>query len=387
MPSPDLARVLADPTRPCFTFGCTPPREGTTEVEAKKVCSLLASRSAALATDGFVIYSLVDESVRTPLPRPFPFRATMDAALFASYFFPASGKRCVVYKPVIEATDSAFDSWLSQAVEQHGHTAFTLVGAPSSSVAAASPLGLLGGLQRASARPGIVLGCVAIAERHSTKGNEHENMLRKQAAGASYFITQGIFDAQAITRLLVDYGELCRKSKVAPRKVILTFAPVGKPKTLAFIKWLGMHVPQATEERIFGAPSPVAESIAVLAELLTAILEGSAGSGVPLGLNVESVSIVKEEIDAAHTLFPLLQAAMLHARGSPWAVRWFYTSDALEAAELESARALSVLRKEVKDLAAAAQGNAAVLATTGVVLSSLGLAALAYLVAASRRRA
>ena len=86
-----------------------------------------------------------------------------------------------------------------------------------------------------------------------------------------------IFDAQAITRLLVDYGELCRRSKVAPRKVILTFAPVGKPKTLAFIKWLGMHVPQATEERIFGAPSPVAESIAVLAELLTGLAPGAPG--------------------------------------------------------------------------------------------------------------
>jgi len=94
MPSPDLLRVLCDPTRPCFTFGCTPPREGTTEAEARRICAAYAARSAALATDGFVIYSLVDESVRTALPRPFPFRATMDAALFASYFFAAAEFTC-----------------------------------------------------------------------------------------------------------------------------------------------------------------------------------------------------------------------------------------------------------------------------------------------------
>ena len=137
MPSPDLLRVLCDPTRPCFTFGCTPPREGTTEAEARRICAAYAARSAALATDGFVIYSLVDESVRTALPRPFPFRATMDAALFASYFFAAAGKRCVVYKPMSEATPEAFDAWLATAVERHAHSTFTLVGAPSATAAAA----------------------------------------------------------------------------------------------------------------------------------------------------------------------------------------------------------------------------------------------------------
>lgn len=397
MSSPDLLRALADPTRPCFTFGCTPPREGTTLEEARRICAAYTSRSAVLATDGYVIYSLVDESVRTALPRPFPFRATMDASLFASLFFAASGKRCVVYKPVSEAAPEAFDAWLAHAVEQHSHTAFTLVGAPSATAAGA--LTVPSALTRARARPGIGCGCVAIAERHTTKGNEHENMLRKSEAGASFFITQGIFDAAATTRLLCDYGALCAARKVAPRKVILTFAPCGRKKTLEFIKWLGMAVPAALEERIFAAPNPVQESIAALAEVMTAILQGAAASGVPLGLNVESVSIVKEEIDAAHTLFQLLQTAMLNARGSPWAVRWFYSSDALEAASSENSRALAVLRKELRELAdataaataqaaasaTAARSASALATTTGLALSAAGLGALCYLLGRASR--
>jgi len=92
---------------------------------------------------------------------------------------------------------------------------------------------------------------------------------------------------------------------------------------------------------------------------------------VPLGLNVESVSLVKEEIDAAHTLFQNLQATLLNAKGSPWAVRWFYTSDALILAEGEAARALSILRREIRDIAQAqAQPAGALVASpAGLALS------------------
>ena len=387
--TPNLLRALTDPSRPAFTFGCTPPREGTTEAEAQKICALLCARSAVLATDGFVVYSLVDESVRTALPRPFPFRATMDAALFASYFFAASGKRAVVYKPVVEETPEAFDAWLSAAVERHAHAAFTLVGAPSASAGARGGLSLLAALARAKARPGVGLGCVAIAERHTQKGTEHENMLRKAEAGASFFITQGIFDARATIRLLVEYGELCRARGAQPRKVILTFAPVGRRKTLEFIKWLGMSVPAELEARIFGAALPCAESVAALGEVLGAILVGTAGSGVPLGLNVESVSIVREEIDAAHTLFQILQEKMLNANGSPWAVRYFFTREAIVAAESEASRALAVLQREVRELAGAggrAGAGALAAAVAGGVFSAAALAALAFVVGRASRR-
>ena len=53
-----------------------------------------------------------------------------------------------------------------------------------------------------------------------------------------------------IIKLLHDYGALCKREGVVPRKVILTFAPCGRPKTMSFIKWLGMSVPDDVEKRI-----------------------------------------------------------------------------------------------------------------------------------------
>lgn len=385
--SPDLLVALSDPARPCFLFGCTPPREGTSDAEARRVASLFAARSAVLATDGFVVYDIQDESVRTTAERPFPFRKTMDAARFASLFFSLSGKRCVVYKSVSDASPEAFDAWLSHASSAYGHSAFTLVGAPSSAAAGAAGLTLTAAFARARRHSGVGVGAVAIAERHTAKGNEHENMLRKGEAGASWFITQGIFAAAPIIKLISEYGEASRRIGVKPRKVVLTFAPVGRRKTLEFIKWLGMAVPPELEARIFGASSPVAESLVVLSEVLGAILVGTAGSGVPLGLNVESVSIVREEIDAAHTLFTTLQAQLLNARGSPWAVRWFDVSDSL--AEGEAARVLSAVRRELRELSDAAREvrgtSAALVAWAAPTTALVGTALLAFLLGRTLR--
>lgn len=329
---PPLAAALADPARPVFLFGCTPPQEGTTEARAREICARFAARSAVLATDGFVVYDLQDEGVRTSEPRPFPFRRTMDSSLFASFFKPVSGKDCVVYKCATDSSAEAFDAWLSRATTEHGHQCFNLVGAPSSR-APGTGLSLADAMRTAAARASasgaapVNFGCVCIAERHTAKGTEHDAMAAKAAAGAGWFITQGIFDAAPMAALLRAYGDRCRATGERPRKVLLTFTPVGKPKTLAFIKWLGMAVPSAVEARIMAAASPVRESVRVLEETLVSLLAAAAGAGVPLGLNVESVSNVAEEIDAAHDLFRVLQAAMLNAAGSPWAVRWHWVAE------------------------------------------------------------
>ena len=302
-----LVAALVDSSRPVFLFGSTPPREGTTEEKARESCAKFAARSAVLATDGFIVYDIQDEGSRTTAERPFPFRKTMDPSLYASFFPSVSGKECVVYKSVVEESVEKFDEWMNTAVVTHGHKAFNLVGAASS--AQQTVLSLQDAGVKTVSRGDCKFGCVCIAERHTKKGNEHANLFRKSEFGAEWFITQGIFAAGPIIKLLNDYSDLCREKGVVPKKVILTFAPCGRPKTMQFIKWLGMHVPEEVETRIFASEHPVKESIVILCELLTTILEQTKGSGVPLGINVESLSIFKEEIDAAHELFQKLQVS------------------------------------------------------------------------------
>ena len=318
-----LKDVLLESARPVFLFGSTPPKEGTSIDEGKETCKKFAMRSAVLATDGFIVYDIQDEGKRTTLDRPFPFRKTMDPALYASFFPSISGKDCIVYKHVSESETKDYDNWLDNACGNLHHTCFTLVGAASSSEQHKS-IGILGAATRTNLRQNVAFGCVCIPERHMIKKNEDVNMFSKATLGAQWFITQGIFDAEHAIKTINDYSKLCRDKNVVPKKVILTFAPCGRQKTMTFIKWLGMHVPESVEKSILESTDPVHTSITILNDILKKILEHTGGSGVPLGLNVESLSIFKEEINGAHELFQILQTTLLNGHGSPWAIRWLY---------------------------------------------------------------
>lgn len=305
-----LCEKLKDSSRPVFLFGSTPPREGTTPEKARETCLKFVARSAVLATDGFIVYDIQDEEGRTTMERPFPFRKTLDPAWYASLFPGLTGKDCIVYKCAVENSAEDFSNWLSNAVTQYQHTAFNLVGAPTSSRDFGG-LKLVDACGLAKDNPLCSFGCVSIPERHVKKGNETTNMIAKSRWGADWFITQGIYDAGPTIQLLNEYGDQCRREGVTPKKVILSFAPCGRPKTMTFIRWLGMSVPPETEARILEAEKPVDESVAIACENLINILASTGRCGVPIGINVESLSIYKEEIDAAHTLFQKLQVIVV----------------------------------------------------------------------------
>jgi len=331
----ELIESLTDTSRPTFLFGSTPPREGTSEEKARVSCAKFVARSATLATDGYIVYDIQEEKGRTESERPFPFRKTLDPSWYASLFHEHSAKHCIVYKSVVEDSMDNLNCWIDKAIQTHGHRAFNLVGAPTSKREYKGPT-IQEAMDHVKSRNDCFFGCVSIPERHTKKGNEQHNMMKKINSGAQWFITQGIFDATAVIQLLHDYGAVCKEQGKVPRKVCLTFAPCGRVKTMTFIKWLGMNVPEAVHDRIMNAENPVEESIKVSVELLQYILEQTASCGVPIGISVESLSIFKEEIDAAHIMFTKLQATMLNHRGSPWSVKWYCVPSTLRNSSLEN---------------------------------------------------
>ena len=135
-------------------------------------------------------------------------------------------------------------------------------------------------------------------------------MLAKGIEGCSYFISQTVYSAEATVRLLADYARDCRGAGVPPRRVILSFSPVGREKTLAFLKWLGVSVPEATAGAILAAANPLAKSIEICRDNLARILDQPCAKEIPLGVSVESVSINRDEIDASVDLFHALRARL-----------------------------------------------------------------------------
>jgi hypothetical protein len=298
----DLRAKLPDARQRVLLYGTTPPRLGTAPDSVAAAAEKLAARLAALPLDGVVLYDIQDETGRTERARPFPFVGTVDPRDYAKHFkLPA-----IVYKALGTMDEAQWRSWLFQS--RNDVEFLSIVGRPASGVR--YPLPLSRAIRIASEHPSFVVGGVVIAERHDEQRSEAARLLAKGIEGCGYFISQTVYHAPPTQRLLADYLRDCRGAGAAPRRVVLTFAPVGREKTLAFLRWLGVNISADTERAILGAANPLARSIEICRDNLRRILDGAYASHIPLGVNVESVSINRDEIDASVDLFHALKEVM-----------------------------------------------------------------------------
>ncbi|HLX81159.1 MAG TPA: hypothetical protein VKS43_11300 [Burkholderiales bacterium] len=307
-----LKDSLLDPASAVLLYGTTPPRAGTDEAVVRQAAEKLALRLAPLPIDGVVVYDIQDESGRIGAPRPFTFAGTVDPRSYSSLLAARTGKPAITYKCVGDLGESAWQAWLDAAARDHGVGFLSIVGRPTSGVR--YPLSLSRAIRLAAAHPaGFTVGGVAIAERHTAERSEAARLLAKGIEGCGYFISQTVYHAEASVRLLADYARDCRGAGVKPRRIVLSFSPVGREKTMAFLNWLGVRIPTDTAQAILGAASPLSKSIGVCRDNLRRILDQPYARDIPLGINVESVSINKDEIDASVDLVHALNAVLAEA--------------------------------------------------------------------------
>ncbi|WP_207063073.1 methylenetetrahydrofolate reductase [Motiliproteus sp. SC1-56] len=304
-----LHSKLNDPSRGVYFLGTTPPKARTDDQQMAEIADKLLARLTQLEYDGLIVYDIQDESSRVDTPRPFPFIGTRDPRAYAALLQEKSGRETITYKSVSQRDRASFEQWLAEAWDKYGVRNLVLVGSPSQT--ADIQLSLSDAYQ-ATAEIDLAfnLGGVTIAERHAKKGNEHQRLLEKTAKGCQYFISQAVYDAPATIDLLHEYGAQCRAENRRPNRVILTFTPCGSAKTLAFMEWLGISVSKATAAQILNAPNPLSESVRICRRNLDLILDACLPYQIPIGLNIESLTNRKEEIEASIRLFKLLKARL-----------------------------------------------------------------------------
>ena len=92
--------------------------------------------------------------------------------------------------------------------------------------------------------------------------------------------------------MLKYYDELCKENSVLPRRILLSFAPVSSKKNIDFLKWLGVEIPQETEDRLIKDNAKMSnQSLEIASEILKDILNNNEKLRitVPIGLNVEHI--------------------------------------------------------------------------------------------------
>jgi 5,10-methylenetetrahydrofolate reductase len=312
----DLRSTLLDTSRFVFLYGTTPPRADATDEQVERAVSRLAERIGGLELDGLIVYDVQDESSRTQEPRPFPYLPTLDSRVYARRLEQITAKPAITYKCVAHSPEQEWEFWLDETAQEYGIRYLSLVGRASSRAGSRPPESsptadtagdtTVNGISLARAQEMVTthpcqftLGGVVIPERHTPERSESERMIRKAAAGCEFFTSQAVYDPAATIKLCQDYARDCGRLDISPKRIILTFTPCGRPETLRFIKWLGVAVPEEVEQSLLASSTPLDESMKVCIRSLRAVLESGVGQIVPLGINVESVSIRKEEIEGS----------------------------------------------------------------------------------------
>ena len=290
-------------------YGIAPPKLATEPERLREIAAQQVTRVRRLAPDGLVVYDIQDEPGRSGKARPFPFLPTVDPEVYANDTLAELAIPKVVYRCVGAHPREVFSRWLDGLRASPERRVSVLVGAPSAlSRGPGLPLNEAHALARAV--PNLVLGGIAIAERHLEKEDEHERMLAKQDRGCRFFITQSVYDAGSTKSLLSDYSLALQASGRTPAPIVLTFSPCGSMRTLELMKWLGISFPRWLENELRHSADTLERSVALCESVLTDVQDYAREKGLPIGINVESISIRKSEIDASVELFRRLSARL-----------------------------------------------------------------------------
>ena len=277
-------------------YGITPPKVGHSEEEIKQIASKHIKRISALDIDGLVLYDIQDESDRTDEKRPFPFIKTINPCEYSRNYLQDLKTPRIVYRAVGNYSHEQFCEWLEQTKESQVHSVF--VGAASHEQKNPTTLRDAYALKR-EVNDNLCLGGILIPERHTKNHDEHLRVFSKIDNSCEYFITQCVYDLHAAKTFLTDYYRYAKEHNKPIVPIIFTLTPCGSAKTLEFMKWLGIDIPNYLEEDLKESGDILHDSVKLSRDIFEELYKYGKKRGIPVGCNVESVAIRKAEIEAS----------------------------------------------------------------------------------------
>ena len=276
------------PKRPVVVYEILPPREkdGTLNSYAEKISSLLSQTHI----DAINIPEVHDEDARGK--RPVKNLERAEAREFGKLLQDNVGIEAIVNRVTVHEKAEKQTQWIKETFYDYDIENLILVGGESSKINYSGPSvnetseSITRDLN--AGRFDFFCGGIAIPSRKV----ESERLLRKGSNGIEFFTTQVLYDSEKIKKMLKYYDDICKKNKVLPRRILLSFAPVSSNKNIDFLKWLGVEIPKKTEKHLIDVgPGITKESLKIATDVLNDILTSNEKLGitVPIGLNVEHI--------------------------------------------------------------------------------------------------
>lgn len=279
-----------------LTYGITPPKMGTTPERTAEIAGKTMARLFPLDIDALIVYDVQDESARTSAERPFPFFQAQDPFDFASRYLQDLKVPKIIYRPAGKFSKDELSDWLEDLHKHKFYPVFVGVPAPDYPVKTSLPEAYKTWSKHQATS---VIGAVTIPERHAVLNDEDQRILDKAACGVSYFISQCVFNVAYAKQVIADLERTCTVREAAFPTIIFTLTVCGSEKTLSFMDWLGIHVPDGLKQDFRTADNMLERSVQVCLEIAAELTAFCAGRAIPFGFNIESVAIRNDEIEAS----------------------------------------------------------------------------------------
>ena len=285
--SPSRALAPALRTSPLFFEPVPPGARPAPSVEHERFEALVGLLTSVPRVDALVIPELVDEN-HEGRPR---YRSG-DLQRFAERLQARTGRSAILNKVVAHlASTSELEQWARGAVG-HGVRHVVLVGGASRYIPYTGPPVIDANRICRPIFRGVdgQIGNIAIPQR----AGEAHRMLAKTRAGAAFFTTQILFDADQLIACVREYDLLCRQAAIPPASVVVSFALITDDRDLEFVEWLGADLSNEAEGVILDGPESEtasrsrARALEVWGEILR--VARAEDLAVPLGVNVEQIS-------------------------------------------------------------------------------------------------
>ena len=288
-------------------YGLTPPKASTSDERVREIAEKQMARVRGLNVDALILYDLQDESSRNANPRPFPFSETIKPDVYSRNYLTDLQLPKIIYKSVGKYSPAEFADWVRTADNELS----VFVGSPSKTQT--DSLTLRDAYQiKNEQNQAMILGGVTIPERHHLKGDEHLRLFSKIDNGCRFFVSQCVYSVNHTLDFLSDYYYTALEQQRPMVPVIFTLTPCGSTKSLDFLDWLGIDVPHWLHNDLQHSSDILHRSVEVCRSTAAQITDFCREKGIPMGFNIESVAIRKEEIEASIELVGCVRAMLTH---------------------------------------------------------------------------
>lgn len=291
-------------------YGITPPKAHTSKEKVSEMAEKSLNILRSLDIDALVVYDVQDESERTTEERPFPFTSALDPFEYATRYLGALSLPKIVYRPAGKFTKDELSEWLHKLAAYGFYPVF--VGLPAPDSVPVTSLKEAYEIWRTHHQHHSVIGAVTIPERHAVLKDEDIRILDKMDSGVSYFISQCIFNVEYTKQILEALACTCQQRKRELPTIIFTLTICGSAKTLDFMDWLGIHVPDDIKEELRLSTNAPCRSVEIAVTIAKDLINYCLERNIPFGFNIESVATRKAEVDASllllNTVGDLLRA-------------------------------------------------------------------------------